>query len=106
MTKKKWGRIINIASIWGVNPCKKRSFFYSITKSSLISFSKSLAIEYGKYNINSNSISPGFIMTDLTKKSLSSIQLRSLKRKVPLQRLGSSKEIAEIVMFLCSEKII
>ena len=43
-------------------------------------------------------------MTDLTKKSLSSIQLRSLKRKVPLQRLGSSKEIAEIVMFLCSEK--
>ena len=103
MMKKKWGRIINIASIWGINPCKKRSF-YSITKSSLISFSKSLAIEYGKYNINSNSISPGFIMTDLTKKSLSSIQLRSLKKKVPLQRLGSSKEIAEIVMFLCSEK--
>lgn len=103
MIKKKWGRIINISSIWGVNPCKKRSF-YSLTKSSLISFSKSLAIEYGKYNINSNSISPGFIMTDLTKKSLSSTQLRSLKKKVPLQRLGSSKEIAEIVMFLCSEK--
>ncbi len=103
MIKKKWGRIINISSIWGVNPCKKRSF-YSLTKSSLISFSKSLAIEYGKYNINSNSISPGFIMTDLTKKSLSSTQLRSLKKKVPLKRLGSSKEIAEIVMFLCSEK--
>ncbi len=103
MIKKKWGRIINISSIWGVNPCKKRSF-YSLTKSSLISFSKSLAIEYGKYNINSNSISPGFIMTDLTKKSLSPTQLRSLKKKVPLKRLGSSKEIAEIVMFLCSEK--
>lgn len=103
MMKKKWGRIINISSIWGVNPCKKRTI-YSLTKSSLISFSKSLAIEYGKYNINTNSISPGFIMTDLTKKSLSSIQLRSLKKKVPLQRLGSSEEIAEIVMFLCSDK--
>ena len=103
MIKKNWGRIINISSIWGVNPCKKRSY-YSITKSSLISFSKSLAIEYGKYNINSNSISPGFIMTDLTKKSLSPIQIKSLKKKVPLQRFGSCKEIAEIVIFLCNEK--
>ena len=103
MIKNKWGRIINISSIWGVNPCKKRSI-YSITKSALISFSKSLAIEYGKYNINSNSISPGFILTDLTKKSLSSNQLKSLKKKVPLKRFGSPKEIAEIVLFLCREK--
>lgn len=103
MIKNKWGRIINIASIWGVNPCKKRSI-YSITKSALISFSKSLAIEYGRYNINSNSISPGFILTDLTKKSLSSNQLKSLKKKVPLQRFGSPKEIAEIVLFLCGKK--
>ena len=99
MITNKWGRIINIASIWGVNPCKKRAI-YSITKSALISFSKSLAIEYGRYNINSNSISPGFILTDLTKKSLSSNQLKSLKKKVPLQRFGSPKEIAEIVLFL------
>ena len=103
MIKNKWGRIINISSIWGVNPCKKRSI-YSITKSALISFSKSLAIEYGRYNINSNSISPGFILTDLTKKSLSLNQLKSLKKKVPLQRFGSPKEIAEIVIFLCREK--
>ena len=103
MIKNKWGRIINISSIWGVNPCKKRSI-YSITKSALISFSKSLAIEYGRYNINSNSISPGFILTDLTKKSLSPNQLKSLKKKVPLQRFGSPKEIAEIVLFLCREK--
>ena len=103
MIKNKWGRIINIASIWGVNPCKKRAI-YSITKSALISFSKSLAIEYGKYNINSNSISPGFILTDLTKKSLTESQLKSLKKKVPLQRFGSPKEISEIVLFLCSEK--
>ena len=103
MMKKKWGRIINISSIWGVNPCKKRTI-YSMSKSALISFSKSLAIEYGAYNINTNSISPGFIMTDLTKKSLSSHQLKSLKNKIPLQRLGTSKEIADIVLFLCSEK--
>jgi 3-oxoacyl-[acyl-carrier protein] reductase len=103
MIKNNWGRIINISSIWGVNPCKKRSI-YSITKSALISFSKSLAIEYGRYNINSNSISPGFILTDLTKKSLSLNQLKSLKKKVPLQRFGSPKEIAEIVLFLCREK--
>ena len=75
-----------------------------MSKSALISFSKSLAIEYGVYNINTNSISPGFIMTDLTKKSLSSNQLRSLKNKIPLRRLGTSKEIADIVNFLCSEK--
>ena len=54
--------------------------------------------------INSNSISPGFILTELTKKSLSSNQLKSLKKKVPLQRFGSPKEIAEIALFLCSEK--
>ena len=103
MIKKKWGRIINIASIWGVNPCKKRSI-YAITKSALISFSKSLALEYGRHNICSNSISPGFILTDLTKKSLSLNQMKTLRKRVPLQRFGSPREIADIVLFLCSEK--
>ena len=100
MIKKRWGRIINISSIWGLNPAKKRSI-YSITKAALISFTKSIAIEYGKYNINCNTISPGFIMTDLTKKSLSSVQLKSLKKRIPLQRFGSPEEIAKIIAFLC-----
>jgi 3-oxoacyl-[acyl-carrier protein] reductase len=103
MIKNKWGRIVNISSVWGVNPCKKRSI-YAISKSSLISFSKSLAIEYGRFNITTNCISPGFILTDLTKKSLTADQLKFLKKKIPLQRFGSPKEIAEIVSLLCRKK--
>lgn len=102
MKKNKWGRIVNISSIWGINPCKKRSI-YSLTKTALLSFSKSLAIEYGKFNIYSNSISPGFIWTDLTKKSLSPRQINILKKRVPIQRFGTANEIAEIVLFLCRE---
>ena len=70
MIKKKWGRIINIASIWGVNPCKKRSF-YSITKSSLISFSKSTCLTLQKsFNMSKSEKMRIFLSLNLrTKKT-------------------------------------
>ena len=69
MIKKKYGRIVLISSIWGEKPAKMRSI-YSFTKKSLQFLCKSITSEYGHKNILINSISPGFIETELTKKSL------------------------------------
>jgi len=99
MKKKNFGKIINISSIWGVTPNKYR-LVYSLTKSSLISLSKSLAIEYSKYNITTNTISPGIILTDLTKKNLSRKSILNLKRIIPMQRLGKPEDISNLVKYL------
>ena len=99
MKKKNFGKIINISSIWGVTPNKFR-LVYSLTKSSLISLTKSLALEYSKYNITANTISPGVILTDLTKKNLSKRSILNLKKTIPMQRLGKPEDISNLVKYL------
>ena len=73
---------------------------YSLTKSSLISLTKSLALEYSKYNITANTISPGVILTDLTKKNLSKRSILNLKKTIPMQRLGKPEDISNLVKYL------
>lgn len=102
MIKKKFGRIIFISSIWGVKPAKKRSI-YSFTKKSLQFLSKSIASEYGHKNILVNSISPGFIETELTKQSLTVKTMKSLKKRIPQKRFGRPEEISNLVYFLISQ---
>ena len=102
MCKKKYGRIILISSIWGVTPAKKRSI-YALTKKSLQFLSKSIASEYGHKNILINSISPGFIETELTRKSLNIKKINSLKKRIPLKRFGQPSEIADLTYYLINK---
>ncbi len=102
MVKKKYGRIVLISSIWGEKPAKKRSI-YALTKKSLQFLCKSISSEYGHKNILVNSISPGFIETELTKKSLGLTGIKKLKRRIPLKRLGKPNEIAELTYFLINK---
>ena len=102
MIKKNFGRIIFISSIWGVKPAKDRSI-YSFTKKSLQFICKSIASEYGHKNILVNSISPGFIETELTKKSLTIKKMKSLKKRIPQRRFGKPEEIANLAYFLISQ---
>ena len=64
---------------------------------------KTLAIELGKKNIRVNSVSPGFINTNLTKKNLSQKQIAEIKEKIPLGNLGKPEDIANAVNFLISK---
>ena len=102
MIKKKYGRIILISSIWGEKPAKKRSI-YSLTKKSLQFLCRSIASEYGHNNILINSISPGFIETELTKKSLDVKKMKKLKKRVPLRRFGKPSEVADLAYYLVNK---
>ena len=101
MIKARAGRIINIGSIVGMIGNAGQSN-YSATKSGLLGFTKSLARELSSRNINVNSISPGFINTDMTK-ALSEDQIDALSKNIPLNRIAEPSEIASVVSFLLSD---
>ncbi len=102
MKENRYGRIVNIASIFGVITRGKRAA-YTSAKAGLIGFTKTAATDLAPYNILVNSVSPGFIRTDLTKKILSSKEIRELKSLIPLGRFGDPQEIADLVLFLASD---
>ena len=101
MIKAKKGRIVNIGSIVGLIGNAGQSN-YSATKSGLLGFTKSLARELSSRNINVNSISPGFIETDMTK-ALSEEQVSNLSKNIPLGRIANPDEVSGVVAFLLSE---
>ena len=100
MMKARNGRIVNIGSIVGMMGNSGQSN-YSASKSGLLGFTKSLARELSSRNINVNSISPGFIDTDMTK-TLSNEQIDNLTKNIPLGRIAESSEVSSVVSFLLS----
>ena len=102
MIQNKFGRIINIGSIL-IDFSKPSRSMYSATKSALHSISKSIVSEFGEHNILANTISPGFIDTDLTRQNNSNDDINKIIQQVPLKRLGTSAEIANLVYFLTIE---
>ena len=102
MIKNKSGKIINITSVVGHtgNPGQVN---YTASKAGIVAMSKSLAIEYAKKNINVNCISPGFIKTAMTDK-LDEKYKEQIISKIPSARLGEPEDIANVVLFLASDK--
>ena len=101
MMKQKTGRIINISSVVGMSGNAGQSN-YSSSKSAIYGFTKSLAKEVASRNITVNAISPGFIETDMTDK-LSDEQKQAVISAIPLSRMGSARDIADITLFLASD---
>ncbi len=103
MKKNKYGRIVNISSIWSEFSKEKR-ILYSITKAGINGLTTAAAVELSKYNILVNAVAPGFINTELTAKNNTPDQIRKIAELLPSQRLAEPGEIAEVVYFLASEK--
>ncbi len=101
MIKHKFGVIVNIASVVGLMGNAGQSN-YAASKAGLIGFTKSLAKELGSRNIRVNAVAPGFIETEMTEK-LNIIQKKSLIGSIALKRLGTTKDVANLVEFLLSE---
>ena len=100
MLKNKKGKIINITSVVG-HTGNIGQANYTASKAGLIAMSKSFALEYGKKNININCVSPGFITTDMTNK-IDENYKETLKSRIPMDRFGDPKDVANTVLFLCS----
>jgi 3-oxoacyl-[acyl-carrier protein] reductase len=100
MMKRRWGRIINIASIVGITGNKGQAN-YAASKAGLIGLTKTVAKELGSRNILVNAIAPGFIDTDMTK-AMTPEARTALAGQIPLERLGTPQDIAGAVAFLAS----
>jgi 3-oxoacyl-[acyl-carrier protein] reductase len=101
MVKRNWGRIVNIASIWGVVTRPGR-LSYSASKMALLGINKTFAVEWAKNNVLVNAVSPGFTLTELTKTTNTEEELNIIKNKIPQNRLALPEEIASGVLFLSS----
>ena len=101
MLKNKSGKIINITSIVG-HTGNLGQANYSASKAGIVAFSKSLAIEYAKKNININCVSPGFIKTEMTDKINDEFK-KMLISKIPSGDLGTGEDVSNCVAFLSSE---
>ncbi|WP_439487927.1 3-oxoacyl-ACP reductase FabG [Algoriphagus sp.] len=99
MVRKRYGRIINIASLAGVKGVPGQTN-YSASKGGMIAFTKSLAQEVAKRKITVNAVAPGFIATDMTKD----LPEEELVKLIPMNRFGTPDEVAGAVSFLVSEK--
>jgi len=100
MMKNRWGRIINVGSVVGSMGNSGQSN-YSASKSGMQGFSRALAREVGSRNITVNTVSPGFIETDMTSQ-LPEEGKKIMLEKIPLGRMGSPQEVACVVKFLAS----
>ena len=101
MLKKKYGKIVNITSIVG-HTGNFGQANYAASKAGIIAFSKSLALEYAKKNININCVSPGFIQTEMTEQINEEFK-KSLISKIPSGTLGNAEDVSNCVVFLASE---
>ena len=101
MMKRRWGRIINISSVVGLVGNKGQSN-YAASKAGLIGLTKSVAKEFASRNILANAIAPGFIETDMTG-AMTAEARAVLTGSIPLERLGSPKDVAAMVAFLASD---
>ena len=101
MLKKKKGKIINITSIVG-HTGNIGQANYSASKAGIVAFSKSLAMEYARKQININCVSPGFIKTEMTNKINDEVK-KSLISKIPSGNLGTGEDVSNCVAFLASD---
>ncbi len=102
MISKKSGKIINIASVAGMLGLSGQTA-YSASKSAILGFTRSLAVELSNFNISVNAISPGYVKTDMLNQVPEKLVNQYLKQ-IPMQRFADAEEIADAVSWLCSER--
>lgn len=105
MIPKRSGRIINIASVAGLNGNvpEMRTLAYNTSKTAVIGFTRTLAAEWGRHNINVNAICPGFFMTKLASGLITSLGEERTAAQAPLGRLGDDEDLKGITLLYASD---
>ena len=102
MIQNNYGRIINTSSIVGLYGNYGQAN-YAATKAGVIAFTKTLSRELGKHNITVNAVAPGFIATDMIKTIPEKV-IDMMKEKIPLKKLGTAEDVANVYVFLASDE--
>ncbi|MBB73367.1 MAG: beta-ketoacyl-ACP reductase [Planctomycetaceae bacterium] len=102
MIERRFGRIVNISSIGGLR-ARQMSIAYAASKAGLIGFTKSMAEAVAGFNVRVNAVAPGLISTEILD-GVAEEQLQDLITATPIQRIGEPAEIAELVVFLLSDR--
>ena len=105
MIARRSGRIINVASILGLNgnPPDMNTIAYNTSKGAVINFTRTLGAEWGKYNITVNAICPGFVPSKMTAGLMATIGEDRLAASVPLQRLGDDEDLKGLCVLFASD---
>src|SRR5690606_30515360 len=108
MTKENFGRIVNLSSSSAQG--NRGQVNYSAAKAGMQGFTKTLALELGKFGVTANAVAPGFIQTEMTKSTADRIGvpfddfIKHSASQIPVQRVGQPEDIAAMISFLCSEE--
>lgn len=102
MVKRKHGNIINVSSLFSKIVARYMAA-YGATKSALVSFTRTLALEWARYNIRVNALCPGYFDTPMNHDFWQTKGGQSVIDKIPMQRVGNPKEIKPAILFLCSD---
>ena len=103
MTRKRWGRIINVSSVSGIIG-NAGQLNYSSAKAGMIALAKSLAKELASRSITANVVAPGFVATDMTAAFQDGDVVDQVLANIPLKKFGEPEDIANMVTYLASEE--
>ncbi|MEO7031970.1 MAG: SDR family oxidoreductase [Herbaspirillum sp.] len=106
MIPRKYGKIINVASIAGLfgnGPNTMQTIAYNTSKGAVVNFTRTLAGEWGRFNITVNAVAPGFFPSKMTKGVLEKLGKEEMARHAPLQRIGDDEDLKGIALLFASD---
>ena len=104
MQRSGWGRIVNFSSTAGKNVSTIGGAHYTAAKAGILGFTRHLAKEVAHFGITVNAVCPGLINTEMVRSTINRDQLEDYAKKFPIQRIGEPEEVADLVVFLVSDK--
>lgn len=103
MVERRYGRILNISSIWGTIT-KPRRIPYTMSKSALDGMTRTVAVELAPHNVLVNALAPGYVNTELTRQNNSPADIVQIEKNIPIGRMALPEEIADVAAFLVSDR--
>jgi 3-oxoacyl-[acyl-carrier protein] reductase len=104
MKAKRWGKIVNVSSSAGRSTSTFGGAHYTTSKAAVLGLTRHTAREAAPFNINVNAVAPGSMDTEMVRSLASAEQIERERHKIPLRRLGTAQDEADLVAFLCSDE--
>lgn len=104
MLKRNYGRIVNMSSSAGRSVSTLGGVHYTASKAAVLGITRAVAKEVAQYGITCNAVCPGLIDTEMVRRTVSAERIRGYEQSFPISRLGATREVADLVLFLSSDE--